>query len=458
MKDRHPESAIHFVAAGLCGVAFLLFLMAPEASAQVQAFPGAEGFGAFSTGGRGGQIIEVTNLDSDGAGSFRRACEEQGPRIVIFRVGGTILIDRDIEIEHPYITIAGQSAPGGGICLRGGALRIATHDVIIRGLRIRVGDDPGGPDPGNRDGLGIADSGTPPHDIIIDHCSISWAVDENISLWYEAHDITFQWCIISEGLNNSIHPEGSHSMGMLLGSRNVRNVSVHHNLFAHNMDRSARMREDVEIEFINNVVYDWQYNATRTQSNTNIIGNVYKVGRGWTGGKGIKVQDVPGIRVYVHDNIGPGRPHNSGDDWLAVTGDSLHRADTPVAAVSGIRTDDVETLLPLVLDNAGALAPQRDAVDQRVVQSVIDSTGNFIDSPAQVGGWPALSPGTPPADADHDGMPDEWEMVRGLNPADPADASLDRDGDGYTNVEEYLNALLPAASPPAAPFNLRRGN
>ena len=197
-------------------IIILLCLLSVAIHIQSQpAFPGAQGFGSTTKGGRDGKLFFVTNLNSDGPGSFREACEAKGPRIVIFRVGGTITIEKSISIQNPYITIAGQSAPGDGICIRGAAIKITTHDVIVRGLRIRIGDGPG-PAPDNRDGLSIANNSKQPYNIIIDHCSISWAIDENFQLWYPCNSITIQWCIISEGLHNSLHPKRPHSSGLII--------------------------------------------------------------------------------------------------------------------------------------------------------------------------------------------------------------------------------------------------
>ena len=243
-------------------ILFNLLCFISISRAQIPAFPGAEGFGSFTPGGRGGKIIEVTNLNPTGKGSFRSACEASGPRIIIFRTGGTISLIKNIRIKNPYVTIAGQTAPGDGICIKGAAIIIETHDVILRGLRIRIGDDISGPNPENRDGIGIENKNNPPYNIIIDHCSISWAVDENVSVWYATHDITFQWCIISEALNKSIHPKGSHSMGMLFGApegsvNRPKNISIHHNLFAHNQDRNPKIAGANFCEIINNVIYNF---------------------------------------------------------------------------------------------------------------------------------------------------------------------------------------------------------
>jgi len=428
------------------------FLLSPTNAEGLPAFPGAEGFGSMTIGGRGGKVMEVTNLNNDGLGSLRAACEASGPRIVVFRTGGTIILDNDIEIEDPYITVAGQTAPGDGICIRRAAIRIYTHDVIIRGLRIRVGDESGGPPADNRDGLGIANSEMAPYNIIVDHCSISWGLDENVATWYACHHITFQWCIVSE----AILTDGD-SYGMIIGDYSD-NISVHHNLFAHNKDRSPLLKNNTTAEVINNVVYNWRWYATRTYSNANIIGNFYKTGSNWTGGKGVAIDDIEGVKIFVLDSIGPGRVTNTGDNWLAVNGLETHRSDLRVISQSNVRIDNVEDIFALVIGNAGATAPRKDTVDQRIIQSVLDGTGAIITSQGEVGGWPVYNPGQAPVDSDHDGMPDSWELARGLNPNASTDANQDRNGDGYTNIEEYINGLIPLPSDgtkPSGPKNLR---
>lgn len=418
-------------------------------AANIAAFPGAEGFGSMTSGGRGGRVIEVINLNASGPGSFREACEASGSRIVVFRTGGTIEINNDIEIKNPYITIAGQTAPGDGICIKGAALRISTHDVIIRGLRIRVGDNPNGPDPEQRDGVGIDNPNEPTYNIIIDHCSVSWSLDENIATCWVSHDITFQWCIISEALL-AVDDE---SYGLLVGD-NSKNISVHHCLFAHNKDRSPLQKFNATSEVINNVIYNWRWYATRMYSGGNIIGNYYKPGPNWTGGKGIAVEDIQGIKIYVKDNIGPGRELNTQDDWLGVNAADTYRSTTSVMQPSGIITQDASEAYDLVLKNAGAVNPYRDTVDTRIIQSVKDGSGRIIWSQDEVGGWPVYNAGIPPMDTDHDGMPDTWESSYGLDPANPADGRENKGGDGYTNIEKYINSLIPCTNIIAAPTNL----
>jgi pectate lyase len=428
------------------------FLGSAAVANALPAFPGAEGFGSTTPGGRGGRVIEVTNLNDAGAGSFREACLASGPRIVVFRVGGRIQLQSDVEFHNPFITIAGQTAPGGGICISGAPLRVYTHDVIIRGLRLRLGDS------SQRDGLVIGSSADPEiaYNIIVDHCSVSWSLDENISTWRPCHDITFQWCISSEAL---LHDEGGtmESYGVLIGD-NATNVSVHHCLIAHNKDRSPIMGSNSRSEVINNLVYNWRWWGTSTKPNArvNVIGNYYKTGPNWTGGKGVGLQYSDGVTLFVKGNIGPGREADTGDDWLVVNGSDTNRSLTAVISLSGIRTNNAADVYELVLNNAGATFPAIDAVDQRIIKSVRDGTGKHIASQNEVGGWPIYNPGQPSTDTDHDGMPDAWELAHGLDPNNLADANADRDGDGYTNIEEYINSLItmPGVALPA-PSNVR---
>ena len=418
---------------------------------ELRAFPGAEGFGAFTPGGRGGQVIEVTNLEPSGPGSLQEALDASGRRIVVFRVGGTIETTRPIRVREPYVTIAGQTAPGDGIAIRGAALSISTHDVIVRGMRIRVGDDPTGPNGDIRDGLAINNKNEMPHDIIVDHSSISWAIDENIAIWYPAHDITVQWSITSEALHDSIHSKGPHSMGFLVGPGGHR-ISIHHNLFAHNNQRNPLFSDDTSSEIVNNVIYDWGQAATglsnclsNTPSFSNVIGNHYGAGSSTTTDWSIQIGDcwVDG-KVFVQGQIGPLRPTDTGDDWLLVynkAGDQV-RSDVPAVDSTGITSQGVDDAYDLVLTHAGAIVPARDPVDERIIQSVRDGTGSVINSQSDVGGWPTLADGTPPTDDDHDGIPNAWESAHGLDPSDPADAS-ETTACGYTWIEEYVNSLIP---------------
>ncbi len=415
--------------------------------AQIPAFPGAEGFGVATPGGRGGRVIEVTNTNDSGSGSFRAACEASGPRIVVFKVGGTITLQSAIKITEPYITIAGQSAPGGGICLRSNdngetTLTLKTHDIVLRYVRIRPG--PGG----ESDGLAIQTEEA--HDIIIDHCSITWGVDESASIYTgdankKVKNITYQWNIISDALDCSTHGEGCHSKGFLL--QYCDKISVHHNLFANNGARSPMILSG-EIDLRNNVIYNWGGSAVKIENRhgdvfMNYIKNYIAPGEDSDMSEnGIQVK-TDGISMYLKDNIAEHvRPDHTFPE------DAIVNYREPATLVSSpynypfVTTTSANQAYEDVLENAGATLPQRDSADLGTVDGVRNRTGRIIDNPADVGGYPNLNTGTAPLDSDSDGMPDAWETDQGLNPNDASDGSSDQNGDGYTNVEEYLNSLV----------------
>jgi len=432
---------------------FLTFSF-PGTVFALPAFPGAEGFGASAIGGRGGRVIEVTNLNDAGSGSLRAAIEASGPRIVVFRTGGTIKLNSNIKISNPYITIAGQTAPGGGITIRGATLTITTSEVIVRGIRVRTGDDPNGPDPGNRDALQIQNNKSPIDNIIIDHCSLSWAVDETLAVYYEnVNDVTVSNSIMSEALYNSLHNEGAHSMGPMSG-RGARNISFIGNLMAHNHARNPKVKGG-SVAIVNNVVYNRGYKdidigdgGTYSENYTDIVsvvGNIFIKGNSFSGNNyPISLRTLAsGSKIYVQDN----------DCSEYTSGSCLNKNDSIVASPpvwpDGLKARPVDTALDWVLNNAGCTIPKRDSVDVRVIENVRNGTGRIIDSQDEVGGWPVLDPGTPPKDSDHDGMPDSWETARGLNSNSQSDAGGDRDSDGYTNIEEYINGLFAGgANPP----------
>ncbi len=419
------------------------------------AFPGAEGFGRFAKGGRGGRVIEVTNLDAKGPGSLRAACKAKGPRTIVFRTGGVIDLQKEIRITNPYVTIAGQTAPGDGICLRGAHLIIGASHVIVRYLRVRPGDLAKGPNPRTRDGITVARKGKTIHDVIVDHCSVSWAVDENMSTWYSARDITFQWCISSEALYDSIHPKGEHSMGILIGDESDR-VSIHHCLIAHNNYRNPQLAQHGRAEIISNLIYNYGHSAIVMNSNDDpsqavIEGNVVMPGKD----SNLKTLSIsfwsklhPDSQVYIGPNKGPGRPEGENDPWAAVQHKNLKsevRVDDPPFEPNRIPIHEPKKLRALILDYAGAVMPKRDAVDRQLVTDVRNQSGQIIDSQKDVGGWPEYRTGEPPEDADHDGMPDSFERNHPeLDPNDPADRNETSSG-GYTWLERYLHSLVPSA-------------
>ena len=437
---------------------------------RLPAFPGAQGFGANTPGGRGGRVLEVTNLDADGPGSLQAACRARGPRIVVFRVGG--IIQGPVHVTEPFLTIAGQTAPGDGICLKDGPLNVETHDVVIRHIRVRPGDSPLGYTPEHRDCIqlyGLPD--TPCHDVIVDHCSGSWGTDENFQAFGDTHNVTFQWCISSESLHDSLHPEGPHGKGMIIGCRNAT-ITVHHCLLAHHADRNPliickRRKEPCTFDVRNNVIYRQGRSFSQAYGNLwlNYVGNYLKVREPLDPCTRFGVlannpwPECGQVRIYVRDNIWPWRNDGEQDEWgivhAFVNGKRTYtrfgkRVSEPVAAPA-VTTEPAEAAYESVLGFAGCTRPARDVVDARIVSEVRAGTGSFIDSQNEVGGWPVYASGTSLADADHDGMPDRWEEQYGLVPKDAGDGPKDADGDGYTNVEEFLNETDPRKPDTGAP-------
>lgn len=433
---------------------------------KVKAFPTAEGFGASTVGGRGGKIVEVTNLDDSGLGSLRQAMEmETGPRIVVFRTGGTIALKTAITVRNAnsFLTVAGQTAPGGGIQLKnhGIAIRDGAHDVVIRYLRIRPGTDGSTPENGGDiDALLVwGNDGAHSYNVVIDHCSLAWAVDENTNVWDWGTDITFQHCIIAEGTSSG-HSKGPHSMGMLVGSDGRITLSVHHCLFAHNGGRNPKVSWAALTDFRNNIVYNWSCNNfasfgehTLDQSaKANMVGNLFIKGTNSNcGGDNVCWLAGGETKIYVEGNRGPAILNGSADGWAigfldmaksrefgrdTPASESQYRSHTPFPAPP-VKTHSAEQLMEVVLPRVGASRPSRDAVDTRIVRDVRNLTGAV----GMGSGYPTLETGKPSADTDRDGMPDDWETKHGLNPKDPSDGPR-TSSNGYTNVENYLNGLV----------------
>ncbi len=421
-----------------------------RADGGLPAFPGAEGFGACARGGRGGSVLLVTNLKDyvpgKGApipGSLRAACEAKGPRVVVFRVSGTIALAVHLTIKEPCITLAGQSAPGGGVCLKGYGVSVNARDVVIRHLRFRPGDQVGRElakqgKPWSTDALSM---GTGAQNVIFDHCSTSWANDEVLSVSGAGiTNVTVQWCIISESLNQSSHHKGAHGYGTLL--RTNGNVTFHHNLYAHHRSRCPRPGTYGEgcilLDFRNNVIYNGAGYSAADPVRMNYIGNYIKRPRGHVFSVGGQT-----TRMHVEGNHLVGGGDRNKDNWQLISnvkGCNKMKAPFPVAAV---RTDPAERAFEKVLASCGAILPKRDAADARLIKEIQTGEGGLVNTAEQVGGWPKLAQATAPTDADRDGMPDDWERSHGLDPKRPADAVKDKDGDGYTNIEEWLNGTDP---------------
>ena len=417
----------------------------PSPPTSLPAFPGAQGFGAHTPGGRGGRVIPVTSLEAEGPGTLHDALRAKGPRIVVFRVGGAIQLVKDLAVTEPFVTVAGQTAPGDGICLRGAGLRVRTHDVVIRHLRVRVGDHPVGGEPGNRDAIGVCSSSKKVYNVVIDHCSASWSMDECVSTWYAPTDITFQWCIISEALNDSLHEEGPHGYGPLFGIRGDLRVTMHHCLIAHFTRRHPRIEnrgtgegDGTTVDFRNNVVYNHgkgTFGIIQGRSKVNYVANTVKAGAD-SGDRPRTALSVGGGKTYVEGNV-----LTASASGLAPPPERF-RATAPFDAPP-VTTQPAREAYADVLRYAGVTLPVRDVIDDRVADEARNGTGRIIDSQEDVGGWPEYANAAAPPDADGDGMPDAWERAHGLNPRHPGDGPVDADGDLYTNVEEYLNDTDP---------------
>lgn len=440
------------------------------------AFPGAEGFGKFTTGGRGGKVITVTNLNDDGEGSLRKAVNSKSPRIIVFSVSGTIHLQSKLNIKGD-VTIAGQTAPGGGICLADYPVALSGDNIIIRFLRFRMGDRY--QNKGKVDGAGADDAfgGSGRKNIIIDHCSMSWSTDEVCSI-YKGDSTTLQWNIISEPLNYSYHFEKgdkdfeNHGYGGIWGGSHF---SAHHNLIAHCNSRTprfngVRLGETVELaDFRNNVIYNWGHNNVYGGENGryNIVNNYYKYGpetkkavkyRIVNPTKSNSIEDPYGI-FYVTGNFVDGATDITVDNKLGV---HLDKGATEMDKRKALADKAFETM-PIhlqtaeeayrdVLKFAGALLPVRDTLDERIVKDVSNRTGRLIDVQGgyshgteyekTVHAWPYLKQSEPPLDTDKDGMPDDWELKNKLNPNDAKDAASFTLHKNYSNIEVYINSLV----------------
>ncbi|MCB9754235.1 MAG: pectate lyase [Myxococcales bacterium] len=423
-------------------------------------FPGAEGFGSTTPAGRGGQVLEVTTLADAGPGSLRAALEAEGPRTIVFRLGGAIELASHLELRAPFVTIAGQTAPAPGITLTGAGVVVFTHDVLIQHLRVRPGRGPVKPE--HNDAIALLgehdDSGPGAFNVVLDHVSTSWGEDETVSAYYGAHDVTISWSIISEALDESRHPKGTHSAGLLLGDRS-NCVSVHHNLLAHNDFRNPLVAGGGTHDVVANLVYNWGALAAEVvqdgvPTRVNFVGNIFKPGPDSTTTLHEILYSGDAPQLFVEDNLGPTRPDPEDDDWASV-GFEWDLEPAPAEARAATRfaapavSHDPRVTESVVLAGAGATRPRRDAVDARVAMEVTSGGGRIIDAPGDVGGLPQssrLPGGGAPPDRDHDGMPDAWEQARGLDPDDPTDsAEIIAEGsadDGYSNLERYLHSLL----------------
>ena len=491
-----------------------LMLQPANSLAQQQktpAFPGAEGFGMYTTGGRGGSVYHVTTLDDNGddkepiEGSLRWAVKKKGPRTIVFDLSGTIFLKKELKVNSGDLTIAGQTAPGDGICVADYPFVISADNVIIRFMRFRLGNRQVANHEG--DGLGASDH----NNIIVDHCSISWSIDECCSV-YGGKDITVQWCIVSQSLRNSGHQKGAHGYG---GNWGGSGASYHHNLLAHHDSRCPRLgprqttQEDERVDIRNNVFYNWAGNGCYggEGQNVNIVNNYYKPGPATAKRKEKIEQRIAQIGVrtssytkhdtdkpnkwdvmwhrwghyYINGNVNDKYPEVTKDNWtLGVyeqvdatktdgtwtkeTRDTI-RLQQPIA-VPPTTTHNANTAFLRVLDYAGC-SLHRDQIDETMVMdtrygltshtgTLLDAKGRpnnpgIIDSqednrPSGKAGkdwqpWPVLASKPAPADSDGDGIPDDWEREVGMNPNDASDGNTVHET-GYTYLEIYLSTLV----------------
>lgn len=415
---------------------------------QLPAFPGAEGAGKWAKGGRGGSVYEVTTLADSGPGSLREGVSGSD-RTIVFRVSGTIELKSQLLIAGNNLTIAGQTAPGGGICVSGYGTGIkgSAHDIVIRYIRFRLSDRNEIAD--DAFNTNVPGSVSPEiRNLIIDHCSFSWAVDECLSP-YGNFDVTIQWCIVSEGLALSAHPKNRHGYGGIWGGE--RNT-YHHNLIAHQGGRQPRFGYtegiNLEVDHFNNVVYDHGYTSVyggEWANGINIVGNYYKPGPTTLGEVApVIVSANRGGQWHVAGNYVDGHPdvtaHNRRGIRYPIGG--IVELSEPQPIPGTFEPQPAAKAYEAVLANAGAILPRRDAVDERVVNDVRNGTGRLINSQKEVGGFPPLVQTEAPLDSDHDGIPDWWEQANGLDPNDPSDAQKIAPN-GYTYLENYLNSIVP---------------
>ena len=412
----------------------------------LKAFDGAEGFGTDTPGGRGGWIVKVTNLDDSGVGSLRWALQELDvPRIVVFEVGGLITLKSEIFVKGD-VTVAGQTAPGDGVTIRGAKLQVVDDNVIIRGLKIRPGDGPG-QEFQFRDAISIGTAGKLVKDVVIDSNSFSWATDETVTVWNGASNVTVSNNIIAEALDLTSTQFTEPSFGMLIGDR-AHHVSVVGNLFASNEFRNPTISSGYAFEMVNNLVYNYAQHGLSVNTSkgdaitVHAIGNVFDKGATTGIQKAVRINGAgDGTKVYLRDNLSPDRIYDTEPDRLVAAG-SLRATivDKPIFAsdVTAMAARDVRAH---VLDTVGARAQGLDSVDSRILGYVADGGGGLIQSQSQVGGYNTKTTFSTLADTDGDGIPDYYESLLGSD-RDVFDPHGDVNGDGYSNIENYINGLI----------------
>lgn len=438
------------------------------------AFPNAEGYGKYTTGGRGGKVFIITNLNDDGEGSLRKALNAKGAKMIVFAVSGTIHLLSPLNIKA-NTTIAGQTAPGDGICIADHPVKLGGDNIVVRYLRFRMGDRYQNKGMVNGAGHDDAFSGYNKNNIIIDHCSMSWSTDEVCSI-YGGDSVTLQWNIISEPLNYSYHFETgdkdfeNHGYGGIWGGKNL---SAHHNLFAHCISRNPRLNgtrnyPEELVDYRNNIIYNWGHNNIYggEGGNYNIVNNYYKYGPSTAKKTRFRIVNpsklespfIPYGKYYVAGNHVDGSPEISQNNSLGVhmgDGSAEDKKTALVNTVFGkadIPFQTAQDSYIAVLQHAGASLPRRDTLDERIIENVRNRTGKIIDVQGgyphgteyslTINAWPVLHSLPAPRDTDADGMPDDWEITNGLDPNAAADASQYKLHTQYTNIEIYINSLV----------------
>lgn len=453
--------------------------LAPEIPEEEQAFPGAEGAGKNTTGGRGGKIIKVTNLNDAGTGSLRAAIEQSGKRIIVFEVSGNIILQSRLQIKNGNLTIAGQTAPGDGICIQNHEVNIAANNVIIRYMRFRLGNV----------NVATIESdaiwGRDLENIVIDHCSMSWSIDETAS-FYHNKNFTMQWCMVTESMNNSGHSKGAHGYAGLWGGSPA---TFHHNLIAHHTSRNPRFDGGLrysngsgtgvgifgpdKVDYRNNVIYNWSGNSAYGGENGeyNIVNNYYKPGPATPANRNKRIMQVskdnaagatdPSVygvgygTFYITGNYVVGNTTvttnnwNGGVDYDTGITEAMVKKTAPFASVE-LLPHTAEQAYNAVLYYGGA-SYRRDAIDSRIINEVkngivtyygsVSGLPGIIDTQSDVGGWPVLQSLAAPKDTDGDGMPDDWESAQKLDP-NTANANGKDLSKWYDNIEVYINSLV----------------
>ncbi len=479
-----PERLLN--ATSLISIVCALFILSIERAIALPVFPTAEGFGTTTIAGRGGAICKVINLNDSGPGSFRGCVEQAGPRIVIFKTGGTIMLQSTISILNPFISIFGQTAPGDGIMITvvpdviSAPVIVSTHDVLIQHLRFRPGT---GTFPTCcRDGLSIHNSNSGNvYNVVIDHNSISWGTDGILDVWYDTNNITLSNNIIGQSMFNDSNDSGPAGRGLLFGSVGAHSISMHHNYVVHSYQRNPNVSvqgttETMPVDIVNNIIYNWALASTEIQprnaqdQHVNIVNNLYKMGLESSNFRvEIFVGDTDHAHLYIDGNEAlrnPSKPvaltqadlvgslwDSTGQHPFGDESDPIYQQITVDALFSApaITTSAANTLPGTLLPRIGANLPLRDDIDTQLVQDFYDGTGKMLrcvtaNDPgidplvcavSNNGGWPIYDSGTPFQDTDGDGMSDAWEISRGLNTSID-DSALDIDGDGYSNIEGYV--------------------